>query len=92
MEGELTWGGELTLQHTDNVLWKCTPDIYICNFISQCDLNKCNKKFLKNELLGVSSHISNIHRPHGFSDAHNGQCSYRWLSLQKAPREDAGIE
>ena len=29
MEGDLTWGGEHTIQHTDDVLYKCIPETYI---------------------------------------------------------------
>ena len=29
MEGDLTWGGEHTIQYTDDVLWDCTPETYI---------------------------------------------------------------
>ena len=29
MEGDLTWGGEHTIQYTDDVLQNCTPKIYI---------------------------------------------------------------
>ena len=29
MEGDLTWGGEHTIQYTDDVLQNCTPEDYI---------------------------------------------------------------
>ena len=29
MEGDVTWGGEHTLQYTGDVLQNCTPEIYI---------------------------------------------------------------
>ena len=29
MEGDLTWGGEHTTQHTDDVLQNWTPETYI---------------------------------------------------------------
>ena len=29
MEGDLTWGGEHTVQCTDHVLQNCTPETYI---------------------------------------------------------------
>ena len=29
MEGDVTWGGEHTIQYTDDVLQNCTPEIYI---------------------------------------------------------------
>ena len=29
MEGDLTWGGEHTIQYTDGVLYDCTPETYI---------------------------------------------------------------
>ena len=28
MEGDLTWGGEHTVQYTDDVLQSCTPETY----------------------------------------------------------------
>ena len=33
MERDLTWGGEHTIQYTDDVLQNCTPETY--NFINQ---------------------------------------------------------
>ena len=29
IERDLTWGGEHTIQYTDNVLQNCTPETYI---------------------------------------------------------------
>ena len=29
MEGDMTWGGEHTIQYTDDVLQNCTPETYI---------------------------------------------------------------
>ena len=43
MEGDLTWGGEHTVQYADDVLQNCTSD-NLYNFISQCHFNKYNKK------------------------------------------------
>ena len=39
MEGDLTWGGEHTIQCADDVLWNCTPEISI---ILLCHPNKFN--------------------------------------------------
>ena len=41
-EGDLTWGGEHTIQHTGVVLQNCTPET--SNFINQCCPNKFTKK------------------------------------------------
>ena len=32
--GDLTWGGEHTIQYTDDVLQNCTPETYKCS--NQC--------------------------------------------------------
>ena len=29
MEGDLTWGGEYTIQYANDLLWNCIPKIYI---------------------------------------------------------------
>ena len=29
VEGDLTWGGEHTIQYTDDVLQNCTPETYM---------------------------------------------------------------
>ena len=29
MEGDLVWGGEHTIQYTDDVLQNCTPETYM---------------------------------------------------------------
>ena len=29
MEGDFTWGGEYTIQYTDNAIQNCTPETYI---------------------------------------------------------------
>ena len=29
MEGDLTWGGELPVQHTEDVLWNRAPEICV---------------------------------------------------------------
>ena len=39
MKGDLTWGGEETIQYTNDVLWNCTLETYIIN---QCHPNKFN--------------------------------------------------
>ena len=38
MEGDLTWGGEHTIQYMDDILQNCKPETY--NFINQCHPNK----------------------------------------------------
>ena len=46
IEGDLTLGGEHTMQYTDDVLYRIvTWNLY--NFINQCNLNTVNKKFFK---------------------------------------------
>ena len=40
MEGNLTWGGEDTIQYTHDILCNCIPET--CNFINQCHPNKFN--------------------------------------------------
>ena len=39
MEGDLTWGGEHTIQCTDDVLWDCTPETYIILLINVIPIN-----------------------------------------------------
>ena len=45
----MTLGGEHPIQHTDDILYNCTPETYII-FINKCDPSKCNKKFLKRHI------------------------------------------
>lgn len=39
MEGDLTWGGEHTIQCTGDVLWNCAPEIRIILLISVTSIN-----------------------------------------------------
>ena len=39
MEGDLTWGGEHTIQHTDNVLKNCAPETYMILLTSVSPIN-----------------------------------------------------
>ena len=41
-DGDMTWGGEHTLQCTDGVLWDCALNLY--NFVNQGHPSKFNKK------------------------------------------------
>ena len=45
-EGDLTLGGEHTIQYTDDILQNCTPEAYIILF-NQHHPNKFNKLFYK---------------------------------------------
>ena len=42
MEGDLTWGGEYTVQYRDDILQNCTPET-LYNIINQCHPNKFNR-------------------------------------------------
>ena len=44
MEGDLTWGGEHTIQYTDDVLWSCTPESHIILLTSVTQINSIKKK------------------------------------------------
>ena len=46
MEGDLVWGGEHTIQYTDDVLQNCTPEPYITLLTNITPINSIN--FLKN--------------------------------------------
>ena len=39
MEGDLTWGGEHTIQFIDDVLQNCTPETYIIFLTSVTPIN-----------------------------------------------------
>ena len=39
MAGDLTWGGEPTVQYTDDVLWDCAPETYIIILINSIPIN-----------------------------------------------------
>ena len=43
MEGDLTWGGEHTIQYTDDVLQNCKPDTYIILLTSITLINSMSK-------------------------------------------------
>ena len=43
-EGALTWGGKHTIQHTDDVLWNCTPETNIMLLTSVTPINSLTRK------------------------------------------------
>ena len=43
MDGDLTWGGEHTMQSTDDVLQNCAPESYIF-LLTSVTPNKFNEK------------------------------------------------
>ena len=49
MEGDLTWGGEHTIQYTDDVLYNCIPGSYVILLTNVIPINsiankcQCNK-------------------------------------------------
>ena len=47
IEGDLTWGGEHTIQYTDDVLQNCIPET-LYNSINQSYPNKFNKNINSN--------------------------------------------
>ena len=51
IEGDLTWGGEHTIQYTDDVLENCTPETYIILLTNVTSINamkiKKKKAFLE---------------------------------------------
>ena len=63
MEGDLTWGGEHTIQYTDDVLQNCTPEIYIILLTNVTPINVINfflrilffKLLLKSKSIQLSS-------------------------------------
>ena len=44
IEGDLTWGGEHTIQYTDDVLENCTPETYIILLTNVTPINSIKKK------------------------------------------------
>ena len=44
MEGDLTWGGEHTIQCTHDILQNCTPETYIILLTNATPINLMNKK------------------------------------------------
>ena len=49
MEGDLTWGGEHTIQYTDDVLQNCTSEIYIVLLITVIPINSTKNKKKKKQ-------------------------------------------
>ena len=48
MEGDLTWGGEHTIQYTVDVFQNCTPETYIIYYLRiPPKVNKNTKKMNK---------------------------------------------
>ena len=43
MEGDFTWGGEYTIQHTDDVQGNCAPETYIILLTSVTPINSIKK-------------------------------------------------
>ena len=48
MEEDLTWGGEHTVQCTDDVLWNCTPETYIILLTNVTPINSIKRKTKQN--------------------------------------------
>ena len=44
MEGDLTWGGEHTVQYTDDVLQNCIPETYIILLTNATLINSVKKR------------------------------------------------
>ena len=57
MEGDLTWSGEHTIQHTADVLQNCTPDTYII-LLTNVTPNKVNKNRINIKL--NKKHLGNM--------------------------------
>ena len=47
MEGDLTWGGEHTIQYTDDVLQNYAPEIYIILLTNATPINSIKNKVFK---------------------------------------------
>ena len=45
VEGDLTWGGEHTIEYMDDALWKCTPVTYTIS-LPNINPNKFDKKLV----------------------------------------------
>ena len=66
MEGDLTWGGEHTIQCTDDVLWNCSLETYKLLLTSVTSINSIKKK--KEECLELqNASILLSHNPCCFS-------------------------
>ena len=50
MERDLTWGGEHTIQGTDDVLWNCAPETCIILLRSVTPINSVTRKKIKSAL------------------------------------------
>ena len=48
MKGNLTWGGEHTIEYTDDVLYNCIPEIYIILLTNASPINSI-KLFFKSK-------------------------------------------
>ena len=48
MKGNLTWGGEHTIEYTDEVLYNCIPEIYIILLTNASPINSI-KLFFKSK-------------------------------------------
>ena len=46
MEGDLTWGGEHTIQYTDDVLCNCKPETYVVVLTHVVPINSIKRTFL----------------------------------------------
>ena len=44
MERDLTWGGEHTIQYTDDVFYNCAPETYIILSINVTSINSIKIK------------------------------------------------
>ena len=44
MGGDLTWGGEHTVQYTGDVLWNCAPETCIVLLTNVTPVNSIKKK------------------------------------------------
>ena len=47
MEGDLIWGAEYTVQHTDDILQNCIPENYIILLTNVIPINSIKNKPLK---------------------------------------------
>ena len=73
MEGDLTWGGEHTIQHTDDVLKNCAPETYMILLTSVSPIN-----FLKDYLGEFGPTRPSVHPSCGVS-----------VECSKHPRTDS---
>ena len=39
MEGDLTWGGEYTIQYADDIVQNCIPETYIMSLVNVTPIN-----------------------------------------------------